>query len=108
MCLRILGVMRNVLLIPPGDTDKQVGSCVDQFVLRSFRLLQRTTGDVTVHDQLVFSVFESGFDELLIFIASKLAESDLHLRVAEIISLMLRSHVRKREEKIIFSESRLS
>ncbi|VDL95134.1 unnamed protein product [Schistocephalus solidus] len=71
---RILILIRNVLHITP-DTSSE----------------HRTDEDVSVHDQLLWAMHLSGWDELLLFMANAEDERDnFAFHTLEIISLMLR------------------
>ncbi|KAL7058798.1 hypothetical protein AAHC03_013402 [Spirometra sp. Aus1] len=71
---RILILIRNVLHITPDTTSEH-----------------RTDEDVSVHDQLLWAMHLSGWDELLLFMANAEDERDnFAFHTLEIISLMLR------------------
>ncbi|KAH8866591.1 Protein timeless like [Schistosoma japonicum] len=70
---RILILIRNVLHIAPDVIGEQ-----------------RTDEDVSVHDQVLWAMHLSGWDELLLFLANSEEEQMFAFHTLEIISLMLR------------------
>ncbi|CAH8641113.1 unnamed protein product [Schistosoma intercalatum] len=70
---RILILIRNVLHIAPDVVGEQ-----------------RTDEDVSVHDQILWAMHLSGWDELLLFLANSDDEQMFAFHTLEIISLMLR------------------
>ncbi|CAL8082002.1 unnamed protein product [Calicophoron daubneyi] len=70
---RILILTRNVLHIAPDPTFEK-----------------RTDEDVSVHDQLLWAMHLSGWDELLLFLGNAEDEQMFAFHTLEIISLMLR------------------
>ncbi|CAH8581902.1 unnamed protein product [Schistosoma turkestanicum] len=70
---RILILIRNVLHIVPDVVSEQ-----------------RTDEDVSVHDQVLWAMHLSGWDELLLFLANSEDEQMFAFHTLEIISLMLR------------------
>lgn len=57
--------------------------------------MKRTDDDVSVHDQLLWTIHISGWDDLLLFLAN--AKDELNVfafHILEIASLMLREKVR--------------
>ncbi|CAH8678097.1 unnamed protein product [Schistosoma rodhaini] len=70
---RILILIRNVLHIAPDVVGEQ-----------------RTDEDVSVHDQILWAMHLSGWDELLLFLANSDDERMFAFHTLEIISLMLR------------------
>ncbi|KAF6777640.1 hypothetical protein AHF37_02922 [Paragonimus kellicotti] len=70
---RVLILTRNVLHIAPDPTEER-----------------RTDEDVSVHDQLLWALHLSGWDELLLFLGNAEDEHMFAFHTLEIISLMLR------------------
>ncbi|KER22743.1 hypothetical protein T265_09227 [Opisthorchis viverrini] len=70
---RILILVRNVLHIAPDPLEEK-----------------RTDEDVSVHDQLIWAMHLSGWDELLLFLGNSEDEQTFAFHTLEIISLMLR------------------
>ncbi|CAH8658970.1 unnamed protein product [Schistosoma curassoni] len=70
---RILILMRNVLHIAPDVVGEQ-----------------RTDEDISVHDQILWAMHLSGWDELLLFLANPDDEQMFAFHTLEIMSLMLR------------------
>ncbi|OON18500.1 timeless protein [Opisthorchis viverrini] len=70
---RILILVRNVLHIAPDPLEEK-----------------RTDEDVSVHDQLIWAMHLSGWDELLLFLGNSEDEQTFVFHTLEIISLMLR------------------
>ncbi|XP_042223789.1 protein timeless homolog [Homarus americanus] len=70
---RILILVRNVLSVPASPEEEK-----------------RTDDDASVHDQVLWALHLSGFEDLLLYVASSEREQELCMHVLEIISLMLR------------------
>nr|CAH8872526.1 unnamed protein product [Trichobilharzia regenti] len=70
---RILILVRNILHITPDITNER-----------------RTDEDVSVHDQILWAMHLSGWDELLLFLGNSEDEQMFAFHTLEIISLMLR------------------
>ncbi|KAG5444567.1 Protein timeless [Clonorchis sinensis] len=73
---RILILVRNVLHIAPDPLEEK-----------------RTDEDVSVHDQLIWAMHLSGWDELLLFLGNSEDEQTFAFHTLEIISLMLRQQI---------------
>lgn len=56
-------------------------------------MLQRTDEDISVHDQILWAMHLSGWDELLLFLANPDDEQMFAFHTLEIMSLMLREQV---------------
>jgi len=84
---RILLLIRNLLYVP-ADPDAE----------------KRTADDVSIHDQLLWSLHENGIDDLLIYMSSSEDERNWCMHVCEIISHMFREQ--NAEELAIASETR--
>ncbi|VDO05015.1 unnamed protein product [Rodentolepis nana] len=77
MIERILILIRNVLHISPD-------SCTEH----------RTDEDVSIHDQLLWTIHLSGWDDILLFLANAQDERGVFaFHILEIVSLMLREQV---------------
>ncbi|XP_066299874.1 protein timeless homolog isoform X1 [Branchiostoma lanceolatum] len=70
---RILLLVRNILHVPADPEEEK-----------------RTDDDASVHDQVLWAIHQSGFDDLLKFIASSDSEQQWCMHVLEIVSLMCR------------------
>ncbi|XP_065054069.1 protein timeless homolog isoform X2 [Rhopilema esculentum] len=84
---RILLLIRNLLYVP-ADPDNE----------------KRTDDDVTVHDQLLWSLHENGIDDLLIYISGAENETNWCMHACEIFSYMFREQ--NAEELAVASEMR--
>ncbi|KAK2705049.1 protein timeless homolog [Artemia franciscana] len=69
----ILILVRNTLHIPPSNED-----------------LKRTEDDASSHDQVIWALHESGFYNLMLYIASSDSEQHLCMHILEILSKMLK------------------
>uniref|UniRef100_A0A3P8NLG0 Timeless circadian clock n=1 Tax=Astatotilapia calliptera TaxID=8154 RepID=A0A3P8NLG0_ASTCA len=89
---RILLLVRNVLHVPANPSEEK-----------------KVDDDASVHDQVLWAIHMSGFDDLIKFLASAQSEQQWSMHVLEIISLMFRDqtpealvsagHARSAEEK---------
>ncbi|XP_078660707.1 protein timeless homolog isoform X2 [Branchiostoma floridae x Branchiostoma belcheri] len=70
---RMLLLVRNILHVPADPEEEK-----------------RTDDDASVHDQVLWAIHQSGFDDLLKFIASSDSEQQWCMHVLEIVSLMCR------------------
>lgn len=59
--------------------------------------LQKVDDDASVHDQVLWAIHMSGFDDLIKFLASAQSEQQWSMHVLEIISLMFRDQVRQKD-----------
>ncbi|KAL5016963.1 hypothetical protein ScPMuIL_006552 [Solemya velum] len=73
---RLLILIRNVLHVPPNMAKEQ-----------------RTDDDASTHDQLLWTMNNSGMEDLLLYGASSDEERQLSLHVLEIVSLMFRDRL---------------
>ncbi|XP_076324577.1 protein timeless homolog isoform X2 [Tachypleus tridentatus] len=73
MIERILILVRNILHVPANPTEEK-----------------RTDDDVSVHDQILWSLHQSGMEDLLLYIATSEEEDQFCFHILEIISLMFR------------------
>lgn len=73
---RVLVLMRNILHVPSNpDTEK------------------RADNDASLHDQVIWSLHQSGILDLLLYILGSENETQYHLHAIEIICLMYREQV---------------
>lgn len=75
---RILVLIRNVLHIPASPDAER-----------------RADNDASLHDQILWSLHQSGVLDLILFIISSEYEHQYHFHALEIICLMYREQVRK-------------
>ncbi|VDQ02411.1 unnamed protein product [Trichobilharzia regenti] len=83
----------------PKDRDHYSAFLQVDDLLKSYK--KRTDEDVSVHDQILWAMHLSGWDELLLFLGNSEDEQMFAFHTLEIISLMLREQVRFEQ---IFSE----